>query len=56
MNSVFVNPGMVAIVSIIFFLNYLSTRYNMFLLHKILILGYLRDRNAAAHSVDSDIF
>ena len=40
MNSVFVNPGMVAIVSIIFFLN---ARCNMFLLHKILILGYLRE-------------
>ena len=42
MNSVFVNPGIVAslvivvIVSGIFFFNYISIRYNMLLLHRIL--------------------
>ena len=43
MNSVFFNPGIVAslvivlIVSGIIFFNYISIRYNMLLLHRILI-------------------
>jgi len=44
MNSVFVNPGIIASfviaanVSGIFFFNYISVTYNMLLLHRILIL------------------
>ena len=43
LNSVFVNPGIVAslvivvIFSGIFFLNYIIIRYNLLLLHRILI-------------------